>query len=94
MPVKPVQDIRSEIVILQLQSMEYGIPETWADPAVVDFDKYSKSEAAPGQVYPVKSMPAGRALGDAFTTLKTAAYPKEAEEFKKTLRCGRTICFR
>jgi len=85
LPVKPVQDMRSEVVILQLQSMEYGIPETWADPAVVDFENYNKTEAAPGQVYPVKSMPPGRALGDAFTTLKTAVYPKEAEEFKKTL---------
>jgi hypothetical protein len=85
LPVKPIQDIRSEIVILQLQSMEYGIPETWADPSVVDFEKYNKTEAAPGQVYPIKGMPPGRALSDAFTTLKTAVYPKEAEEFKKTL---------
>lgn len=83
--VKAVQDIRTEVVILQLQSIEYGIPETWADPAVVDFEKYSKTEAAPGQVYPVKSMPPGKALSDAFTTLKTAVYPKEAEEFKKSL---------
>ena len=30
-------------------------------------------------------MPSGRALGDAFTTLKTATFPKEAEEFKRSL---------
>jgi len=85
LPAKAVQDIRSEIVILQLQAMEYGIPDTFADPAVLDFKAYGKSEAAPGQIFPIKAMPAGRALGDSFATLKTAIYPKEAEEFKKSL---------
>jgi len=85
LPVKAVQDMRSEVVILQLQSMEYSIPETFADPAVLDFPSYNKTEVAPGQVFPVKSVPPGRALGDSFTTLKTAAYPRESEEFKKSL---------
>jgi predicted RNA-binding Zn-ribbon protein involved in translation (DUF1610 family) len=85
LPVKAVQDMRSELVILQLQAMEYGIPETWADPQVIDFVSYNKSEAAPGKVYPVKSAPTGKRLEDSFATLKTAVYPKEAEEFKRSL---------
>jgi hypothetical protein len=84
--VKPVQDIRSEIITLQLQSLEYGIPQTLADPAIMDFELYGKTEAAPGQIMPVKGMPsAGKSLDDAFTTLKTASFPPEAEEFKRSL---------
>jgi len=85
LPAKAVQDIRSEIVVLEIQSMEYGIPETFADPAVLDFDSYNNVQAGPGKVFGIKQMPAGRALSDAFTTLKTATFPKEAEEFKKSI---------
>lgn len=85
LPIKAVQDMRSELIILQLQAMEYGIPETFADPQVLDFNSYNKTEARPGQVYQVKQAPTGRPLESAFATLKTAVYPREAEEFKKAL---------
>ena len=83
--MKPIQDIYSEIVTFQLQSLEYSIPDTFADPAVLDFDKYGESRSAHGTVYPIKSMPSGRALQDAFTTLKTSNYARESEEFKRSM---------
>ena len=83
--LKPIQDIYSEIVTFQLQSLEYSIPDTFADPAVMDFQSYEESRAAHGSVYPIKSMPANRALADAFTTLKTSNYARESEEFKRSM---------
>lgn len=83
--LKANQDIRSELLLLQLQSIEYGIPTNFADPAVVDFESLDGSESAVGMLHRVKAMPPGRALGDAFMTLKTATFPKESEEFKLSL---------
>jgi len=83
-PLLPIQEMRNELVVLKLQTIEYGIPETFADPQVLDFDRYNRKEATPGMIYPAKA-PAGGSLGDGFTTLKTATYPREASEFQKEL---------
>jgi hypothetical protein len=83
-PLIPIQEMRNELVVLKLQTIEYGIPETFADPAVLDFEAYNKHEAAPGGIYPAKPL-AGQTLDQAFTTLKTATFPKEASEFQQSL---------
>lgn len=83
-PLLPIQDMRNELVVLKLQTIEYGIPETFADPAVLDFDAYNNSETSPGMLFPAKA-PAGQSLDSGFTTLQTANFPKEAVEFQKEL---------
>jgi hypothetical protein len=80
----PIQEMRNELIVLKLQTIEYGIPETFADPQVLDFDAYRKHENTPGQIYPAKS-PVGQSLESGFTTLKTATFPKEAVEFQREL---------
>jgi len=80
----PIQEMRNELVVLKLQTVEYGIPETFADPSVLDFDQYRKRENRPGEVYPAKAIP-GMGLDAGFTTLKTAVFPKEANDFQQSL---------
>lgn len=80
----PVQEMRNELVILKLQTVEYGIPETFADPQVLDFTQYKKTETSPGQIYPAKALP-GMGLEAGFATLKTATFPKEANDFQQEL---------
>jgi hypothetical protein len=76
--------LRTDVVDLQIKSMQHGIPITMADPAVLDFDKFGESESTPGQVIPTKGSPPN-GVGSGFATLKTAVYPKESEEFKRSL---------
>src|SRR5688572_9219540 len=54
-----IQDITNDMISLILQTIEHGIPQTFADPAVLDFDAYKQSESTPGMVYPTKPQPAG-----------------------------------
>lgn len=79
-PVVQIQEMRNELINLMMQSIQYGIPETFADTAVLDFDKYRQVQAKVGQLYPVK-VRQGQNISESFHTLKAATYPEEAQEF-------------
>lgn len=81
----PIQDAQTDVFNLGLQSIEYGIPETFAHPKTLNFDKYSKSPAAPGMMTP--AMPPGpdKALSDGFHTVKTATLSNEYTDFSRDL---------
>src|SRR3990167_96698 len=66
-----VQDINSQLIEIELQTAEYGIPETFVDPQVLDFTKYGEGRAKPGMVTQAKAR-AGKSLADGFHTTKTA----------------------
>lgn len=83
-PLLPIQEMRNELVVMKLQTVEYGIPESFADPAVLDFDQYKKVENSPGMIFPAKARP-GQSLESSFATLKTATFPKEANDFQADL---------
>jgi hypothetical protein len=51
-PMIPLQDIENETTNLTLETIEFGIPETFADPRTIDFDAYKRQEARPGQISP------------------------------------------
>jgi hypothetical protein len=75
-----VQEITNEIISLVLQTVEHGIPQTFADPSVVDFNAYRQSESTPGAIYPVKNTN-GKPLGEAFYEVKTSALSAEVLPF-------------
>lgn len=83
-PLASIQEMVDDLVALTEQTIQYGIAETFADPDVLDFDQYSKSENAPGMVYPAKAPP-GKALTDGFFTMKTSNLSKEVGEFSNFL---------
>lgn len=83
-PLVPIQEIRNELVLLKLQSVEYGIPETFVDSTAINWAAYKQNPARPGVLYPAKSKP-GQTLDGSFTTLKTATFPPESIEFQQEL---------
>lgn len=79
-PMVPLQDITNELANLTLETIEFGIPELFADPRVIDFESYQRTEARPGQVSPA-SAPAGQTLSGGFHEIKAASLSREVELF-------------
>lgn len=74
------QEITNDMIALVLQTIEHGIPQTFADPGVVDFDLYRKTEITPGLVFPATPK-GGRSLGEAFYEVKVANLSREVQPF-------------
>lgn len=75
-----VQEITSDIIALALQTIEHGISQTFADPAVLDFEAYGQTEVLPGGVYPATAK-SGKALGEGFFETRTAVLSQEVLPF-------------
>lgn len=75
-----VEEITNDIISLTLQTIEHGIPQTFADPVVLDFNAYRKSEATPGMISPATPK-SGRSIGDGFHDLRTATLSGEVLPF-------------
>jgi hypothetical protein len=79
-PAIPMQDITNELANLTLETIEFGIPEVFADTRVLDFESYHHQEARPGQISPA-SAPAGQRLSDGFHEVKAGTLSREVEYF-------------
>ena len=75
-----VQDITTELVSLVLQTIEHGIPQTFADPNVLNFNQYNQTEVAPGTIFPAKPQ-VGKSIGDGFYEVKTTTLSGEVLPF-------------
>jgi hypothetical protein len=85
MLVASVQDITNDLVSLTLQTIEHGIPQTFADPGVLNFKQYSETEATPGAIYPAKPK-AGQDIAKGFHTIQTASLGREVEPFSERIQ--------
>lgn len=79
-----VQDIQNDLVSLTLQTIEHGVPQTFADKKVLNFDQYRDTEVSPGSVYPVKARE-GKSVADGFYTLQTASLGREVDPFSQRI---------
>lgn len=75
-----VQDITNDLMSLVLQTIEHGIPQTFADPKVLNFNAYRNSEVIPGGIYPATPK-SGKPLGEGFYEVKTATLSAEVLPF-------------
>lgn len=75
-----VQDITQDFISLILQTIEHGIPQTFADPSVLNFQNYKSLETTPGSVFPAKPK-SGQRVGDSFYEIKTATLSQEVLPF-------------
>jgi|SRR3990170_2013826 len=75
-----VQDITNDLNNLVLQTIEHGIPQTFADPVTLNFDQYRQTEATPGMIFPAKT-PTGKSLGESFYEVRTASLSAEVQPF-------------
>lgn len=75
-----IQEITNDIISLTLQTMEHGISQTFADPAVLNFSAYKQMEVLPGGIYPA-SPRSGKGMGESFYEVKTATLSAEVMPF-------------
>lgn len=86
-----IQDITNDLVSLVLQTIEHGIPQTFADPGVLNFDQYRQTEVIPGGIYPAGPK-SGKSVGDAFHEVKTATLSGEILPFGNNIQeLGRLV---
>jgi hypothetical protein len=81
-----IQDITNDLISLTLQTIEHGIAETWADPAVVNFNSEKQIEAQPGTIKPTKPVSGSRNISESFYTSKIAALSPEVFGFYKIIQ--------
>jgi len=74
----PVQDIKNMVVNLSVESIEYGIPETFVDPEVLDLDSYKMQRGGPGMVFPIKAALPGGDISKSFYNNKQSTLTDEA----------------
>ena len=76
------QELRNNGINYLTQSLEYSVPETFADPRVLDFNAYRNSENSPGLKYPATTQNVGeRPLGEFFHSERAATFPKDGVDF-------------
>lgn len=86
-----VQEITNDIISLTLQTIEHGIPQTFADPAVLNFNEYGQQETSPGAIYPATPK-SGKSMGDAFYEVRTATLSQEVLPFANQIQSlGQTV---
>lgn len=84
MGAMPIQEMFSEMANLILMTIQYGIPETFADPEFFSFEKYKQVRSSAGLIFPTK-MPQGQSLDSVFHSVKPAVLPKDAVEYMNRL---------
>lgn len=80
-----VQEITNDLISLILQTIEHGIGQTFADPAVVNFNAYRQMESVPGGMYEATPK-TGKSIGDGFYELKTATLSPEVMPFAQNIQ--------
>ena len=83
-PIIPVQELTNVLVNLTTETIEQGIPSTFAETEVLDFNAYNSKEARPGMVYPVTPKP-GQPLNQSFHETGRATLSREVPEFQQQL---------
>lgn len=82
-----VQEITNDLVSLTVQTIEHGIPQTFADPSVLNFDGYAQLETTPGGIFPATPKPGAQGgIRDAFYEIKTATLSQEVLPFGQEIQ--------
>ncbi len=81
-----IQDITNDLISLTLQTIEHGISQTWADPAVVNFSAQRQIEAMPGTITPTKPISGSKNVGEAFYSSSTASLAPEVVSFYRIIQ--------
>lgn len=87
----PLQEMRNNLQNLFVMQVEYGVPATYADTEVFDFEGQQKQEVSPGYIYPVTPRP-GQSIDSAFYSEKTTTLSKEATQLLSSLTGDEQFC--
>jgi hypothetical protein len=83
-PLIPMQELKNVLINLTVETIEQGIPSTYASTKAVDFETYSRHENRPGMLYPVTPEP-GKRISDSFYEGGRASLSKEVPYFNQEL---------
>lgn len=75
-----IQDITTDLVSLELQTIEHSVPITFASPKRVNFEQLRNNEVTPGAVYPTM-VSNNKSMSDDFFQLSTATVSPELNNF-------------
>jgi hypothetical protein len=81
-----VQEITNDIISLVLQTIEHGIPQTFADPMFLDFNAYRKMRVSPGSIIPTKTISGNKSVQQGFHEIKTATLSQEVLPFARNIQ--------
>jgi hypothetical protein len=81
----PIQEITNDLVSLTQQTIEHGIPQTFADQNVLDFKAYGQQETTPGSIFPVKPR-SGKNIAESFYQVSTASLSAEVMPFQEYIQ--------
>ncbi len=74
-----LHETSNDLFQLEVDTVRYAIPQTFADPVAFDFKAYENTRALPGTITPMKRPPGG-SINDVFSETKTASLPREAAD--------------
>lgn len=74
-----LHETANDLFQLEVDTVRYSIPMTFADPQSFDFKAHQQTRALPGAIAPMKRPPGG-SLKDVFAQTQTATIPKEVSE--------------
>lgn len=80
-----IQEITNDLISLTLQTIEHGIPQTFASTDVLNFEAYRNQEVAPGSVFPIRPK-SGMRASDGFHEVKTATLSSEVLPFGEQIQ--------
>jgi len=83
-PLVPVAEMRNQLDNLIMDTIDHGMPATFADSEVIDFDAYGNFEAKPGYMFKAKARP-GKTLSEGFYTEQKASVPREVGSYRQML---------
>lgn len=79
--VFPIQEVKNDLFNLIIQSIKYGIPQSFIDGKAINLDVFRNSTVEPGQIFPARIPPNASRMEDAIATLKTASLSPEVFSF-------------
>ena len=83
-PVVPIQEIRNDIVDIEVETAGHAIPETFVAPGTLDFKKYQQKAAKVGMMTQAKPQ-AGKDLPASFHTTAPAHLTSEVRDLKREM---------
>lgn len=85
--VVSTQILKNQTLNIAAETIERGLPLTFADPRVLNFQEYSKRSAQPCDVYP--TLPAvGESLSDSFFSQPAAHFSEQQEPWMASVESG------
>lgn len=91
-PLVQIQEMRNQLVNLIMETINHGIPSSFADPKVLNFDTYGRFEALPGYIYRAKPATPNSSLGDSFYTSQRSTLSREVSLFLQQLDQDAQFC--